>query len=118
MMNRNIGSIGECKDLIARFETNEFYVGEEIECLIHTRDKSNMYVPGNVDKNISSSFWVGVQTHGHVMPCFSNSAWVLFGKDNIILTRSIKRLTLSATLFVRDFPTLHKPSLRGEVRGD
>ena len=50
MMNRNIGSIGECKDLIARFETNEFYVGEEIECLIHTRDKSNMYVPGNVDK--------------------------------------------------------------------
>ena len=66
MMNRNIGSIGECKDLIARFETNEFYVGEEIECLIHTRDKSNMYVPGNVDKNISSSFWVGVQTHGHV----------------------------------------------------
>ena len=66
MMNRNIGSIGECKDLIARFETNEFYVGEEIECLIHTRDKSNMYVPGNVDKSISSSFWVGVQTHGHV----------------------------------------------------
>ena len=62
------------------------------------------------DRYRQNVFFLELQTHDHVMPCFMNSTWVLFGKDYIILTRSIKRLTLSTPLFVRDFPTLHKPS--------
>jgi hypothetical protein len=66
MLKKRIGSIGECKDLIASFETEEYYVGEEIECVIYTRDKSGLYVPDDVDKTVTTSFWVCVQTHGHV----------------------------------------------------
>eukprot|EP00944_MAST-04C_sp_MAST-4C-sp1_P015458 g15458.t1 len=60
-----IGTIGEFKELLVSFETNEFFMGEEVDCVIFTRNRPTLFVPDKADENVTSSFWVAVQFHGH-----------------------------------------------------